>query len=96
MTPERWQQVEDVYHTVMARPARERAGAVAELCSSDEALGNEVESLLAHREASVSGDAGARGDDVASERASSAGGSDPIGPPATGRRWHGRGLSRPR
>ena len=50
MTPERWRQVEDVYHAVMARPAAERAGAVAELCASDEVLRHEVESLLAHEE----------------------------------------------
>ena len=48
MTPERWRQVEDVYHAVMARPAGERAGVVAELCGADEVLRREVESLLAH------------------------------------------------
>ena len=48
MTPERWRQVEDVYHAVMARPAGERAGVVAELCGADEVLRHEVESLLAH------------------------------------------------
>ncbi len=63
MTPERWQQVEDVYHTVMARPERERAGAVAELCSSDEALGNEVKSLLGFLETPAHG-----GTSVAGER----------------------------
>ena len=54
MTPERWRQVEDVYNAVMARPAGERAGVVADLCASDEELRHEVESLLAHaREASA-------------------------------------------
>ena len=48
MTPERWRQVEDVYHAVMARPAGERAGVMAELCAADEVLRHEVESLLAH------------------------------------------------
>jgi hypothetical protein len=47
MTPERWQQVEHVYHLVVARPAGERLAAVAELCGSDQALRTEVESLLA-------------------------------------------------
>ena len=47
MTPERWRQVEAVYHTVIARPAGERAGVVADLCGSDEVLRHEVESLLA-------------------------------------------------
>ncbi len=54
MTPERWRQVEDVYNAVMARPAGERAGVVADLCASDEELRHEIESLLAHaREASA-------------------------------------------
>ena len=48
MTPERWRQVEDVYHAVLARPAGERAGVAAELCAGDEVLRHEVESLLAH------------------------------------------------
>ncbi len=37
-----------MYHAVMARPAAERAGVVAELCANDEVLRHEVESLLAH------------------------------------------------
>ena len=48
MTPERWRQVEDAYHAVMARPADERAGVLADLCAADEVLRHEVESLLAH------------------------------------------------
>ena len=48
MTPERWRQVEDAYHAVMARPAGERAGVLADLCAADEVLRHEVESLLAH------------------------------------------------
>ena len=44
----RWQQVEHVYNAVTSRPEREWAAAVAELCESDAALRNEVESLLAH------------------------------------------------
>ncbi len=48
MAPARWQQVEQVYNAVISRPEREWAGAVADLCSTDEALRTEVESLLAH------------------------------------------------
>ena len=54
MTPERWRQVEDVYHAVMAHPAGERAGIVADLCANDPTLRAEVESLLTHaKEASA-------------------------------------------
>jgi serine/threonine protein kinase len=51
MTPERWQQVEHVYHLVVARPEGERPAAMAELCGSDEMLRNEVGSLLAQEAA---------------------------------------------
>jgi Tol biopolymer transport system component len=48
MTPERWKQVWDVYSSAVARPAHERASALAALCGGDELLRGEVESLLAH------------------------------------------------
>jgi hypothetical protein len=48
MTPERRRQVEEVYDVVVARPAAERAGALADLCTGDAALRRKVESLLAH------------------------------------------------
>ena len=48
MTLERLQQVEQVFHAVVAVSERERAGVMAALCGNDEALRNEVESLLAH------------------------------------------------
>jgi len=48
MTLERLQQVERVFHAVVAVPVDERAGVMAALCGDDEALRNEVESLLAH------------------------------------------------
>ena len=48
MTPARWQQVEDVYHVVVALPDAKRAGVMAELCGDDQALRHEVESLLVH------------------------------------------------
>ncbi len=46
MTPERWQQVEDLYHAAYARPAGERAAFLDEACRGDEALRRDVESLL--------------------------------------------------
>jgi len=47
MTPERWAEVNRVWHAVLARPGAERATAIAELCAGDEELRAEVESLLA-------------------------------------------------
>jgi serine/threonine protein kinase/Tol biopolymer transport system component len=56
MTPERWQEVNRVWHAVLARPEHERARAVVEQCAGDEALRREVESLLASLgEASAAG-----------------------------------------
>lgn len=48
MNPDRWQQVERLYHAALARPAEERAVFLAEACAGDEALQREIESLLAH------------------------------------------------
>jgi serine/threonine protein kinase/Tol biopolymer transport system component len=47
MTPERWQQVSRIYHDVLARDSSERASFLREACEDDEALRQEVESLLA-------------------------------------------------
>ena len=56
MTPDRWEQVNRVWHEVLARPDAERAGAVIELTAGDDELRQEVESLLAARaQASVEG-----------------------------------------
>ena len=46
MTLERWRQIEKIYHEALARPAEERAGFVAEVCTGDEELRAEVESFL--------------------------------------------------
>jgi serine/threonine protein kinase len=48
MTPERWADVDRVWQAVLARPAAERAAAVAELCAGDQELRAEVELLLAN------------------------------------------------
>jgi tRNA A-37 threonylcarbamoyl transferase component Bud32 len=48
VTPERWQQIDQVWQAVLARPAQERAAAIAELSQGDEALRRDVESLLTH------------------------------------------------
>ena len=47
MTPERWRQVTRVYYDALARDPGQRASFVREACRDDEALRQEVESLLA-------------------------------------------------
>ena len=47
MTPERWRQVSRIYHDALARGSGERASFLREACRDDEALRQEVESLLA-------------------------------------------------
>ena len=50
MKPERWQQVERVYHASLERDAEGRAAFLAEACAGDEELRREVESLLAYED----------------------------------------------
>jgi serine/threonine-protein kinase len=51
MTPERYRQIERLYHEALELPAgRERAAFVETACAGDEALRREVESLLGHGE----------------------------------------------
>jgi serine/threonine protein kinase/Tol biopolymer transport system component len=47
MTPERWQQITDIFEAVLLRAAPDRAAFVAEACKGDEELRREVEELLA-------------------------------------------------
>src|SRR5258705_8410374 len=49
MTPERWQQVEQIYHSALGREARQRVAFLKEACRGDEELRREVESLLAQQ-----------------------------------------------
>src|SRR3989475_9653544 len=46
MKPDRWQQVEELYHAALARPSESRAGFLRSGCGDDEELFREVESLL--------------------------------------------------
>jgi eukaryotic-like serine/threonine-protein kinase len=46
MTPERWKQVEALYHAARTRPSGERAGFLTDSCGDDESLRSDVESLL--------------------------------------------------
>jgi serine/threonine protein kinase/TolB-like protein len=50
MTPERWRQVEKLYHAALERPASRRAAFLTGACGADEGLRREVESLLAEHE----------------------------------------------
>jgi serine/threonine protein kinase/Tol biopolymer transport system component len=50
MTPERWNEIERVYHAALRQPASERPAYLAEACGGDEALRAEVESLLRYEQ----------------------------------------------
>jgi eukaryotic-like serine/threonine-protein kinase len=47
MTPERWQEIEQLYHAALERDESQRAAYLCEVCAGDDALRQEVESLLA-------------------------------------------------
>src|SRR5882672_8598133 len=50
MSPERLQQIENLFHLALAREPAERASFVAQVCGDDDSLRRAVESLLAHHE----------------------------------------------
>src|SRR5215475_13553212 len=50
MTPERYQQIGQLYHAALAMEPSQRAAYLEQACSGDEALRREVESLLAANE----------------------------------------------
>jgi serine/threonine protein kinase/tetratricopeptide (TPR) repeat protein len=47
MTPERWQEIERLYHAALERREGERAAFLAQACAGDQALQRDVETLLA-------------------------------------------------
>src|SRR5262245_35121771 len=49
MNPEKWRQVERLYHSALQREAEQRASFLATACEGDDSLRREVESLLAHQ-----------------------------------------------
>ena len=53
MDPERWRQIERVYHSALARPVGERAAFLVEACAGDDAFRRDIETLI---EASASAD----------------------------------------
>lgn len=46
MTPERWQRIEELYHSALEQPPDERADWLAKTCAGDESLRREIEALL--------------------------------------------------
>jgi hypothetical protein len=50
MRPERWQQIEELYHSCLKLEVSQRAAFVEDACQGDESLRREVESLLAREE----------------------------------------------
>jgi hypothetical protein len=46
MTPERWQQVKQIFQSAIERPPAERAGFISKACADDPQLRSEVESLI--------------------------------------------------
>jgi len=48
MEPERWQEIERLYHLALEREESSRAEFLEQACGQDEALRREVESLLAY------------------------------------------------
>jgi serine/threonine-protein kinase len=48
MSDEHWSRVERIYHAALEHTPEQRAGFIAETCSSDSGLRREVESLLAY------------------------------------------------
>src|ERR1043165_5544791 len=54
MTPERWQQVKEIFHSAINYRPEERSSFVSRACSGDDELRNEVESLIASHEQSGS------------------------------------------
>jgi serine/threonine-protein kinase len=74
MNPDRWAEVERLYHGASARPAGEREAFLREACAGDESLRREVESLLA-QPGSGEGFLGAPAMAVAAQMVSHPGGS---------------------
>ena len=50
MTPERWQQIEKLFHAALELKGQERSAFLEEACGNDESLRREVESLLGQKE----------------------------------------------
>jgi serine/threonine protein kinase len=49
MTPERWQEVERIYHSALEREESQRAAYLQKICAGDDELREEIETLLAQQ-----------------------------------------------
>src|SRR5216684_3979781 len=56
LTPERWQQIKEVFADAQERNPSERAAFLNDVCAADESLRSEVESLLAAAQREAGGD----------------------------------------
>jgi serine/threonine protein kinase/Flp pilus assembly protein TadD len=54
MNPERWQQIDQLFHSALERDSSERAAFLSQVCGGDDSLRSEVESLLKSHEQSDS------------------------------------------
>jgi serine/threonine protein kinase/Tol biopolymer transport system component len=62
MTPERWRQITDVFHTALARDTAAREAFLEQACGADRDLRGEVDAMLAaHRDAGRFGESAVRG-----------------------------------
>ena len=50
MSPERWRQIEEVYHSALEQAPDQRAAFLSKACGGDDGLRREVEALLRHGE----------------------------------------------
>src|SRR5919197_1737077 len=50
MTPERWRELDELFHSALEREPDRRASFLAEACGGDDELRRELESMLAHHE----------------------------------------------
>jgi len=46
MTPERWQQVKQIFQSAIERPPSERDGFISQACADDPDLRSQVQSLI--------------------------------------------------
>jgi hypothetical protein len=53
MTPERWQQINKLYHSALEYKPDQRAAFLKQACAGDEGLRHELESLLAQQAESL-------------------------------------------
>src|SRR5215831_6544385 len=50
MTPERWQQIEELYYLALQQESSLRTSFLKQACGGDEEMQREIESLLAHEQ----------------------------------------------